>query len=56
MGRDLCGVSLEVVHLVIHSPFLSDWVGEAIANVALSPFYAVAAVLMALAFSRGLSD
>jgi hypothetical protein len=48
----LSGVSLEAVHLVIHSPFLSDWVGEAIANVALSPFYAVAAVLMALAFSR----
>lgn len=47
----LSGVSLEVVHLVIHSPFLSDWVGEAIANIALSPFYAVAAVLMTLGFS-----
>jgi hypothetical protein len=48
----LSSASLELVHLVIHSPFLSDWVGEAIANIALSPFYAVAAVLMTLGFSR----
>lgn len=49
----LSSASLEAVHLVIHSPFLSDWVGEAIANIALSPFYAVAAVLMTLGFSSG---
>jgi hypothetical protein len=31
---------------------LSAWMGEAIFGVLLSPFYAVAAVLMTLEFSR----
>lgn len=39
-------------HLVIHDPFLRDWVGESLSNILLSPFYAVAAVLMTLELSR----
>jgi hypothetical protein len=43
--------SLQVAHDVIHSPLLSDWTGEALTNILLSPFYAVAAVLMTLELS-----
>lgn len=39
---------LQVPHLVIHEPLLRDWAGETLSNVLLSPFYAVAAVLMTL--------
>lgn len=35
-------------HLAIDDPLLNDWAGEALSNVLLSPFYAVAAVLMTL--------
>jgi hypothetical protein len=43
---------LELAHDVIHNELLSAWMGEAIFGVLLSPFYAVAAVLMTLEFSR----
>jgi hypothetical protein len=43
---------LQVTHDVIHDALLSDWAGEAVFNVLLSPFYAVAAVLMTMEFSR----
>jgi hypothetical protein len=39
---------LEVVHNVIHEPLFGEWAGETIVNVLLSPFYAVAAVLITL--------
>jgi hypothetical protein len=39
---------VELPHLVIHDPLLRDWAGEALSNILLSPFYAVAAVLMTL--------
>jgi hypothetical protein len=39
---------LQLPHLVIHEPLLRDWVGESLSNILLSPFYAVAAVLMTL--------
>ena len=44
--------SLQVIHLVIHEPLLGDWVGEAVTNILLSPFYAVAAVLLTLELSH----
>jgi hypothetical protein len=47
----LADVAIEIIHGVIHSPFLGDWAGEAVANILLSPFYAVAAVLMTLELS-----
>ncbi len=43
---------LEAVHLAIHPKLFGEWAGEAIANILLTPFYAVAAVLMALDFTR----
>jgi len=45
-------VTIDGFHQLIHSPLVSDWVGEALANILLSPFYAVAAVLMTLELSR----
>jgi hypothetical protein len=44
----LAAALFQLPHLVIHEPFVSDWVGESISNIAISPFYAVAAVLMTL--------
>jgi hypothetical protein len=48
----LSTASLELVHDVIHSTLLSNWIGEAASNILLSPFYAVAAVLMTLELSE----
>src|SRR5829696_1938673 len=48
----LSGLTVDGFHNLIHSSLLSDWVGEAFANIVLSPFYAVAAVLMTLQLSR----
>ena len=48
----LSTASLQVVHDAIHAPLLGDWVGEAATNILLSPFYAVAAVLITLELSR----
>jgi hypothetical protein len=44
----LAGAVLALSHDAPVSPFLRDWIGESLVNVALSPFYAVAAVLIAL--------
>jgi hypothetical protein len=53
LGSELLATAaVEAVHLVIHSALLGDWIGEAVSNILLSPFYAVAAVLMTLQFSR----
>jgi hypothetical protein len=43
---------LQVIHDAIDTPILGDWVAEAVPNILLSPFYAVAAVLMTMSFSR----
>jgi hypothetical protein len=48
----LSTATVDGLHELIHIPLVSDWIGEAIANIALSPFYAVAAVLMTLELSR----
>jgi hypothetical protein len=48
----LSGATVDGFHNLIHITLLSDWVGEALANIVLSPFYAVAAVLMTLQLSR----
>jgi hypothetical protein len=47
----LAAALFELPHLVIHEPLIRDWVGEAVSNILLSPFYAVAAVLMTLQLS-----
>jgi len=53
IASELLAVALfEVPHLVIHNVLIQDWVGEALSNVLVSPFYAVAAVLMTLDLSR----
>ena len=39
---------LTLSHGAIHNAFLGDWIGESVTNIAISPFYAVAAVLMTL--------
>lgn len=51
-GELLTEAVLGAVHLAVHDPILGAWAGEAVANILLSPFYAVAAVLMTLDFSR----
>jgi hypothetical protein len=43
---------LQVIGGAIDTPILGEWVAETIPNILLSPFYAVAAVLMTLDFSR----
>jgi hypothetical protein len=47
---------LQVPHLVIHNALFSDWLGEALSNIVLSPLYAVAAVLMTLELSARKAD
>jgi hypothetical protein len=47
-GEAATDAVLQVTHDLVASPLLSDWLGEAGANVLLSPFYAVAAVLITL--------
>jgi hypothetical protein len=44
----LSTVSFQGVEQVVHSHLLSDWIGEAVTGVLLTPIYAVAAVLMTL--------
>jgi hypothetical protein len=41
------------LHELIHSPLLSDWIGESLTGTILNPFYAVAAVIITLRLSRG---
>lgn len=43
---------LTLSHGAIHNPFLGAWVGESLTNIAISPFYAVAAVLLTLGLRR----
>jgi hypothetical protein len=52
VSEALSDAALQGAHAVIASPFLGDWLGETVANVILSPVYAVAAVLLALGLSR----
>jgi hypothetical protein len=44
----LSTTSLDWFHELIHNPVLSDWAGEAVTGILLSPLYAVAVVLMTL--------
>ncbi len=44
---------LTLSHGAIHNAFLGDWIGESVVNIAISPFYAVAAVLITLKLRRG---
>jgi hypothetical protein len=39
---------LGLIHGAIHDAFLGDWIGESVTNIAISPLYAVAAVVVAL--------
>jgi hypothetical protein len=48
----LAGALLQLPHLVIHEELVSDWVSESLSNILLSPFYAVAAVLLTLDLAR----
>jgi hypothetical protein len=47
----LSTASLNWFHGLIHSHILSDWAGEAVTGILLSPIYAVAVVLMTLQLS-----
>ena len=47
----LSTASLDWFHELIHNHILSDWAGEAVTGVLLSPIYAVAVVLMTLQLS-----
>ena len=52
VGSELLGTaSFGIFHEVIHAGLLSDWAGETVTNILLSPFYAVAAVLITLQLS-----
>ena len=48
VSEALTDVVLSLIHDAIGSELLRDWIGESLTNVALSPFYAVAAVLLTL--------
>jgi hypothetical protein len=50
----LTSAALSLSHDAIHHEFLAAWIGESATNVVLSPFYAVAAVLITLEL-RGLA-
>jgi hypothetical protein len=57
IGSELLStVSLDWFHELIHSHILSDWVGEAVTGIVLSPIYAVAVVLMTLQLSGDRGD
>jgi hypothetical protein len=47
---------VELPHLVIHDALLRDWAGESLSNILISPFYAVAAVLMTLTLRERKGD
>ena len=49
----IVGGAAEVLPEVIHSSFLSDWIGESLTSTLLNPFYAVAAVVITLKLTRG---
>jgi hypothetical protein len=57
VGSELLSTtSLNWFHELIHSHILSDWVGEAVTGILLSPIYAVAVVLMTLTLSQREAD
>jgi hypothetical protein len=47
----LSAVVVDALPPVFGSTFVSDWIGEAASSIAISPFYAVAAVLITLELS-----
>jgi len=47
---------IELIHEAIDTPVLGDWFAESASNILLSPFYAVAAVLMTMRFARADRD
>jgi hypothetical protein len=47
-SESLTGAVGALIHDLIGSEFLRAWIGESLANIAVSPFYAVAAVLITL--------
>lgn len=52
VSEALAALLLELPNLVIHDDLIREWVGESLSNILLSPFYAVAAVLMTLELAR----
>jgi hypothetical protein len=48
----LTNAVLALSHGAFSSPLLGDWIGESVTSIALSPFYAVAAVLITLHLTR----
>ncbi|HEY7152094.1 MAG TPA: hypothetical protein VH391_10475 [Solirubrobacterales bacterium] len=48
----ITNAALTLSHGTFASPLLGDWVGESVTSIALSPFYAVAAVLITLHLTR----
>jgi hypothetical protein len=52
-SEGLTDVVLSLIHDAVGNEFLRDWIGESLTNLALSPFYAVAAVLITLELVDG---
>jgi len=48
LGDVLTDLAASFSHGVLGGPFLSDWLADSLANIAFTPFYAVAAVLIAV--------
>jgi hypothetical protein len=46
IGDALTDLSASVAHNLLPTEFLSEWLADALANIAFTPFYAVAAVLI----------
>jgi hypothetical protein len=46
LGDVLTDLAASFSHGVLGGPFLSDWLADSLANIAFTPFYAVAAVLI----------
>jgi hypothetical protein len=48
LGDSLTGLATSFAHGLLGGEFLSEWLADTIANIAFTPFYAVAAVLIAV--------
>jgi hypothetical protein len=48
LGDGLTGLSASLAHGLLPGQFLSEWLADTLANVAFTPFYAVAAVTIAV--------
>lgn len=46
VGDALTNLATEVTHDIVGSEFICDWLADVLANIAFTPFYAVAAVLL----------